>query len=149
MDNVTVASNFTPIQTVSGNSIINPFMYFKSKINEFILLRDNWDGYGGVPLLQLIGDKANLFVTLLNSSYIDLIADVFPNPNGTITIEWETKKEEKISLEIGENNYSYFLKLNNKEPKFINGEDIITDKEIFTKALSKLFSENFYSPVFR
>ena len=144
-NNLTTVSNFIPIMTIgNNNSLIDPFMYFKSKINEFINLPNNWDGYSAIPLFKEIGEKANQFIMLLSGIYIDKISDIFPNPNGTLTIDWENSKEEKASLEIGLNTYSYFVKYNSNPPKFINGENIIVDKEAFTQAISELFSEEFY-----
>jgi hypothetical protein len=139
MYKISSVSNPNPVQ-ISGTNT-------KCKVAEFKLLKSNWDGYGGIPLIEEIGNHADNLITTMSDVYIDHISDVFPNPNGTITIEWENKKDEKLSLEIGLHNYSIFIKYKDKDPKFINGESIITDKEIFTKALSELLSESIFTPI--
>lgn len=148
MYNISSISNNDVIRTVNGNYFIDPFMFFKSKILEFTSLPNDWDGYGAVPLLKEIGVTATTFVTMLSSSYIDYISDIFPNPNGTLTIDWENQHGEKLSLEIGLKNYSFFVKYLNKQPNFVNGEDIIMDRESVTEALSELFSENIFTGFF-
>ena len=128
--------------------ILDPYNHMQEKLSEFVDLGENWDGYGGIPLLKEVSNVASQFITSLNSVYIDQITDIFPNPNGTVSIEWENKKQEKISLEIGQRNYSYFINYNNKEPKFVNGENIILDFKDFTETVSELFGEETYYSVF-
>lgn len=139
-----IINNDSRVAFKSSSDYLNNYNINKNKIFELSSLKDNWDGYGGISLIQSISEKALQLITILSSDYIDLISDIFPNPNGTITIEWENVKEEKISLEIGANNYSYFVKYIEKEPKFINGEDIITDIKGFTENLSELFNKEFF-----
>ena len=117
----------------------NPYELIRDKIIDFTHLKYNWDGYG-------IADSAISFVASLNSSYIDAISDIYPNPHGTITIEWENEKSEMLSLEIGETNYSYFIKYNNKDPKFVNGQDIMPSIQAIALELDELLVEN--SPLF-
>jgi len=119
----------------------SPIDLLKSKIDLFVGLENNWDGYGGVPLLKSIANKAKSFIPLLSGDLIDKISDIFPNNHGTITIEWENKKE-KLSLEIGETNYSYFVKYNDgKAPKFVRGNDIVSDLQNFAQTLGLFCSE--------
>ncbi len=153
MDNVsffhtTGTNNFLPIETVENFIFINPFLSLKNKILEFCALKNNWDGYGAIPLLTDIKEKSINFLLLLNSTCLDYVSDIFPNPNGTITFEWENKFEDKISLEIGEKNYSYFIKYHDKQPKLIDGEDIISDIDVFVEAVSELFGEEAFTLFF-
>lgn len=139
----TMDNNELPITTFSINEPIclDCYNYFKDQIAEFVELPNNWDGYHGIPLIKNIADIASKFVAMLDGSYLDLVTDIFPNPNGTITFEWEKADEEKLSLELGETNYSYFVKYSNKEPKLVNGEDILHDIKTLTKSISELFGE--------
>jgi hypothetical protein len=143
----TTCNNYQLIEVDSNDTTvyIYPLDNIKRKIHSLTLLEDNWDGYGGLPLLVSISEKTILFVPLLNSIYIDSISDIFPNPNGTLTIDWENIKNEKLSLEIGENTYSFFVKYADKEPEFINGEDITQDIKILAEKLGELFSESFFN----
>ena len=109
----------------------------KNKIDGFLNLENNWDGYGGIPPLEAIAEKAKRFLCILNDSLINKISDVFPNPHGTITIEWENNNNEKLSLEIGENNYSYFIEYNHAN-QFFDGIDVPSIGEI-TAHLGDIF----------
>ena len=102
--------------------------------------------YRILHLLEFQNHVNPSFVASLNSSYIDAISDIYPNPHGTITIEWENEKSEMLSLEIGETNYSYFIKYNNKDPKFVNGQDIMPSIQAIALELDELLVEN--SPLF-
>jgi len=152
MDNIYIIKTSSSVnyQEIDFNSnvsvILNPYDLIKGKISNFAALPNNWDGYGGITPLESICEKALTFVHMLNSTYIDYITDIFPNPNGTLTIDWENFKNEKISLEIGENNFSFFVKYIDKEPKFINGEeDIIQGFKTLTEELGELFGENIFN----
>lgn len=119
----------------------------KNEIDSFVELENNWDGYGGVPVLQAIADKAKQFVSLLNDTFIDFITDIFPNPHGTITIEWENSSQEKLSLEIGKDNYSYFIEIGNN-PKFFNGQNI-PSLEVFSSHLGEIYKNELPKFIFR
>jgi hypothetical protein len=118
---------------------LNKYDWIKKEIDDFTLLKSNWDGYGGTPVLDTIAQIAKQFIPMLNDSFIDRITDIYPNPHGTITIEWKNSKNEKLSLEIGEKNYSYFVKYQTKNPTLENGENIISDFKKITTELDGLF----------
>lgn len=136
------ASNKERLNIVNPENIKVPkdkFQFLKNEINSFVVIGENWDGYGALCVLDTIAHKTETLVGLLSSSLIDHVSDIFPNPHGTITIEWENRSGEKLSLEIGNSNYSYFIKFNESNPKLINGEDIFVDFKDFTKDLGELF----------
>ncbi len=123
---------------LSGNKYEN----LRDQIDHFQGLKNNWDGYGGIPLLDEVGCLGKKLISVfLSSVFVDKISDIFPNPHGTLTFEWENTEGEKVSLEMGTDNYSYFAKFNNENPKFKNGEDIFSDYKDFSKELGKLFSD--------
>jgi len=68
------------------------------------------------------------------------VTDMFPNPHGTITIEWENKACEKLGLEIGVDNYSYFIRYNVGQPRLVNGQDILLDFKDFAQNLETLLN---------
>ncbi len=136
--------NEQPFQMMNSDKIRvlrSKYVYLKDEIDSFVALENNWDCYGATPVVNGIAQSAKQLISLLASDFIDRVTDVFPNPHGTITIEWENRKKEKLSLEIGENNYSYFVKLININPKFINGENILTDLKVITSDLGELFGD--------
>ncbi len=139
-----LALNEQPFQRMNSDKILVPisqYDYLKDEIDSFLELKNNWDGYGASPVINEVAQATKRLIPLLASHLIDRVTDVFPNPHGTITIEWENRTKERLSLEIGQNNYSYFVKLNNTNPKFINGENILTDLKVITSDLGELFGD--------
>lgn len=69
----------------------------------------NWDGYGALPIS---GETKSNALTALNSLELTVSAPaVIPNPNGTLSFEWET--EQGIGhLEIGRTRYSFYVRPN-------------------------------------
>ena len=101
--------------------------HLRSEINRFVALNKNWDGHGAVALFPSIGATTNRLLIMLGPAYVDKVTDMFPNPHGTISIEWENKACEKLGLEIGVDNYSYFIHYNVGQPLLVNGHDILFD----------------------
>jgi hypothetical protein len=114
------------------------FIWLKNEIHNFQKLENNWDGYNAIPVKEEAGSIAGKFISLLDSYLVDKISDIFPNPHGTITIEWESPNNEKLSMEIGQNNYSYFVTQKNRQPILANGENPFVDLKKITEALHTL-----------
>lgn len=127
-------------EEIVTDSPLNPYELLKDKIREISELEDNWDGYGAIAVKEKVIENVLNLVITLNGEEIDKCTDIFPNPHGTISIEWENEKNELLSLEIGEYNYSYFVKYNNANPKLINGESLIQDIKNLTSDLQELYS---------
>ena len=70
-------------------------------------LPDNWDGYGASHIEKLTAENAH--EALHNLTQILPAPDITPNPNGTISFEWETQSGLAY-LEIGMTRYSLFIK---------------------------------------
>lgn len=138
--NTVATSNAIEIPNSNATIPRNYYEWLKDQIDSFVSLPNNWDGYNSVPLICQIADITKQFIACLNSDLIDRISDIFSNPHGTITIEWENKKDEKLSLEIGINNYSYFIHYKNKEPQYDKGVNIITNSRELTSNLYDLFT---------
>jgi hypothetical protein len=114
--------------------------YLKSEIDKFVMLDRNWDGYGAMALFPAIGATASQLLMMLGAAFVDKITDMFPNPHGTITFEWENRACEKLGLEIGADNYSYFIRYNVGQPLLVNGEDILFDFKDFAQNLEAFLS---------
>jgi hypothetical protein len=67
----------------------------------------NWDGYGAIA----IGNetKSNALEALNRLENLTCAPEVTPNPNGTLSFEWETSQGFGL-LEIGRTRYSYYLR---------------------------------------
>src|SRR5688572_30218015 len=83
--------------------VIDKYEWANNEIDRAVSLKQNWDGQGGMPVFEDVGVISKKLITTLN--FIDGIADISPNPHGTLTIEWVNIKKEKLSLEIGVNTY--------------------------------------------
>ena len=83
-------------------------MRARSQVLAIANYKDDWDGYGAIrPLsaclshaLDIIDDK---------EFGIENLSDIYPNPNGTITFEWENGNKE-IGLELGSQEFSYYAR---------------------------------------
>lgn len=90
------------------------------EILSFKSLQNSWDGYGAVPVQIKSAANAIEIVNNLSSDSLDKISDIFPNPNGTISFQWENVAEEIISLEVGDHTFSYYVEMNSSETLYFN-----------------------------
>ena len=118
---------------------VDKFEFLNKEVDRLVSLNINWDRQGGLPVLKEVGEVSKkLFATI---DFLDGVTDIFPNPHGTLTIEWTNSQKEKLALEIGANSYSYFVKFSDNKPKLVDGKDILVDTQKLTKDLGELFSE--------
>jgi hypothetical protein len=94
-------------------------------ILSFKSLEESWDGYGAYPLEVKSASNAIRFLEILdlNSKFYNP-TDIFPNPNGTVSLVWENEEDERISLEIGNDAMSYYTKFNTVETEFFNDVEV-------------------------
>lgn len=97
------------------------------QIVSFRALNENWDGYGALPLEVKSAANALNVVNNFNDFLISKISEIYPNPHGTITFEFENDFDEKLLLEIGNDRFTYFLKLNSMDVKFFDNLEFIDE----------------------
>jgi hypothetical protein len=75
-------------------------------------LEDNWDGYGAIRPSLIAYNRVEIFLKNCPNSFIEPLGqdNIYPNPNGTISIEWENSLGGVASLEIGDENATFFAK---------------------------------------
>lgn len=78
-----------------------------AKISEIESWDLNWDGYGALKISNITSRNAQFVITQFCNSVS--IPDITPNPNGTISFEWETH-EGFAHFEIGRTKYSFYIK---------------------------------------
>lgn len=79
----------------------------KQIVHELGTLDEDWDGYGAIKLNEItVRNAINSIDYILNNSPLP---EIFPNPNGTISLEWENTNGV-AHLEIGKTKYSFYLK---------------------------------------
>lgn len=93
---------------------------FIERILSFKSLENNWDGYGALPSSVKCAKNTLTLIDSFDSFILNKISDMHPNPNGTISIEWENKNSEIISLEIGKDTFTYYVDFNSLDTKFYN-----------------------------
>lgn len=120
-------------------SIKDHYEWLKNKVRSFVELEDNWDGYEAGPTLPEVAENAEILINCLNADFIERVFDVYPNPHGTMSIEWQNDNGEKLSLEIGKTKYSYFVKYNNKNPKLVDGQSMKYNVKCIIAELRDLF----------
>lgn len=82
------------------------------KILSFCSLSNNWDGYGAIPLEVKSAANATKLFDLLDD-YLLTVNNIYPNPHGTITFDWDSYLGNELSLEIGNETMSYYFKRHN------------------------------------
>jgi hypothetical protein len=79
----------------------------------------NWDGDGALPIREETKKNA---LTVLNQLEVATCApEITPNPNGTLSFEWETHKGFS-QLEIGRTRYSFCVQPRNGSPTLESGD---------------------------
>lgn len=73
-------------------------------------LERNWDGYDADPIGFACISQARILLVALPPNTPP--PDVTPNPNGTLTLDWETD-DQALSLEIGATRFSSFWESKN------------------------------------
>ena len=122
---------FDNIDINAKNDLIRRIISFKS-------LNENWDGNGALPTEVQSASNAIILMNYLNIRTLSKVSDVYPTPHGTVTIYWENKSGEALSLEVGNNRFNYYLRLNSLKPVTVDNVDI---SEKSGKEISKLVAE--------
>lgn len=97
-------------------------------------LTDNWDEEGA----QRVSTTAIKHVlNLLDhpSVRVDLLQDIYANPNGTVSVEWESDNHEYAGVQIGRKQMSYYV-TRHQGSDYCNFEYI--NEESYSKLLAKL-----------
>jgi hypothetical protein len=88
------------------------YVIFK-QIDELVNLPDNWDGYGGIPVLEPVAILAKSFLFKLNERHIDYLADCYPNPYGTLDLHFGSS-DKFIKIEFGISTCTYLVYYNSE-----------------------------------
>lgn len=73
---------------------------------QIAVLQDDWDGYGAVRVCENCINNASSIILALPNSIPS--PDLFPNSNGTVTLEWDTDNG-LLSIELGKDSFSAFF----------------------------------------
>ncbi|MEI9958655.1 MAG: hypothetical protein WDM90_20630 [Ferruginibacter sp.] len=106
-----------PKANYTRKELIKEILSFKS-------LNESWDGFGAVPLE--VDSAANVLelIDLMDDKITSRIDQIYPNPQGTISIEWNNDLDETVFVEIGNNTMSYYAQLIGQDVQFFNNVHI-------------------------
>jgi hypothetical protein len=113
---------------------------FSSRINDLKKLEGNWDNYGGYSPNGEIVNKVEDFLKVLPKKYAALLDDddIFPNPHGTVTIEWR-KNNSVVSIEFGLSTSSFYSIVNNQTDSEEHLESILSSNKL-VNAFNKIIA---------
>jgi len=98
---------------ITKKSIVREILSFKS-------LSEKWDGFSALPLEVESATNAMSLIDYIGEDVFCTVTNYYPNPNGTITFEWENNENEVVSVEVGNQTFSYFVDMSSMETKFFN-----------------------------
>jgi hypothetical protein len=112
-----------PVHTLFGSAQPHAAMWSEvsvatSKIREFGSMPENWDGYGAIRISSETQQNAIKAIEMLLASAP--APDIVPNPNGTISFEWETGQGIG-HFEVGKTKFSFYVKPRSGSPALADG----------------------------
>jgi hypothetical protein len=140
LPHIEIAQQFHPIYSIVETQPFNPqiawvhplirdrdltALYFaENQIEELSEMQADWDGYGALPINA--ATKYNSITSLRGILIYVPAPEITPNPNGTLSFEWETKRGS-AHLEIGQTRLSFYIKPKIGEPAFLDAsaDDIL------------------------
>lgn len=114
LDNVSFGSSLNNEISTYDNPTFNSLEKYIKK--ELSTLEDDWDGYGACAISPKVIELTLSFLEKFKSTnaFIDILDEdsVIPNPNGTLSIDWDYGGGNELFLEIGEKYSTYYFKKN-------------------------------------
>jgi len=110
--------------------------FAEERIDRISIMPENWDGYGAISISQETARNAKH--ALKEVQRFAPLPDITPNPNGTISFEWESS-EGFGHLEIGQTRYSFYIKQRTLPPISSNGQSNQIDDSIGKLVSNMLF----------
>ena len=108
------------------------------ELSKFEALPANWDGYGADRIDAQSVKNARAALKVLRAAPAP---ELTPNPNGTISMEWETPSG-LAHLEVGKTRYSFYVKPSGGDASVIDG-----DARNVPNGLGTVISAVLYPPV--
>lgn len=95
-------------------------MEIEKEILAFTSLENNWDGYGAIPACKECASNAISLIKLIRENTFCSITECYPNPNGTISLEWNKDNKEHVYVEVGRETMSYDIRVTGKNHEHYN-----------------------------
>lgn len=108
-----------------------------SRLDELARLERNWDACGADAMDEICVRNAKKLIDALPEKTPS--PEIFPNPNGTLTLDWETT-EQMLSLELGKNRFSSYWETK-QDTKMAEGEISKSIPDFVYIALQEMFPD--------
>jgi len=105
------------VHPLTKSSGLSALASVENQIEEICKMPAGWDGYGALPISQ--STKYNALAALRGILGSAKAPDITPNPNGTLSFEWETHQGVG-HLEIGQTRLSFYIQPNRGDPIFLD-----------------------------
>lgn len=115
-DYVEATVNYHKVDTIddevdNSSQLTSPRIEARGHVLAIANYQDDWDGYGAIrPLSECLSHALDILGD--EQFNVEHLTDIYPNPNGTITFEWE-QNDNEIGLELGNNEFSYYAHIGN------------------------------------
>lgn len=113
----------------------------RATILSYNALANNWDGYGAIPVGINNANLALYLLDFLTPAAIKQMDDCYPESNGTISMQWKNKMQEKVSVNIGASSMSFYVKMSGVETEYYN-------KVVLNEQNGKLLCQKIESVIF-
>lgn len=90
-------------------------------LKEIAGLAPDWDGYGAPAMSRAVMSNSLTALHLFISA--DLVPEVTPNPNGTVSLEWSVEGAT-AHLQIGDTDFSMYIRPREGVTSYFNGKTI-------------------------
>ncbi len=90
------------------------------QLMSFRSLVQSWDGYGAIPTGARCAATAVKVINGLSNQAIDEMEDFYPNSNGSVSFKWANVLDEKLSLSVGSDSFSYYCRRNGMEAELFD-----------------------------
>lgn len=107
------------------------------QVQQFLVLPDNWDGYGAVaPSPAAGGNVIDLLNRLPGEWVLRLPPDgLTPSPYGTIVLEW-AREQDYLSVEVGDTAWSFTAEMAGRPQLSLT--EIYPNQELWQRAIGLL-----------
>jgi len=108
-----------------------------SRLDELTKLEHDWDACGADAIDEICVSNAEKLIDALPEKTPS--PEIFPNPNDTLTLDWETT-EQILSLELGKNRFSSYWETK-QDTKMAEGEISKSIPDFVYIALQEMFPD--------
>ena len=119
-----LSAYISPVSTSQRSNIEELRKASYEQILSFKALDNNWDGFGAIPINVRCASSALCIINFLEEPELNTISDLFPNANGSVCIKWVNSIGERLTLSIGSETFSFYVKKSGIDVEFYDDQYI-------------------------